>query len=99
MSARLILAVLGGVLLLAPVVELTSTAAVAQSAVVVKVGGSKSIPVSDVSRVSVTNPEVADIRVEGGKQVKITGRAPGSTTVVVWLQDGQKVSWSVTVTP
>ncbi|MGA9520154.1 MAG: pilus assembly protein N-terminal domain-containing protein [Myxococcaceae bacterium] len=101
MSARLILAVLGGVLLLAPVVELTSTEAFAQGpvAVTVKVGGSKTISVSDVARIAVANPDVADIRVDGGKHVKITGRAPGSTTVLVWMQDGQKVTWSVTVTP
>jgi pilus assembly protein CpaC len=103
MSARFMTAVLAGVLLLAPMADAAASETVAQAPaqapVAVKVGGSKMIPVSDVSRVAVANPDVADIRVDDGKRLQITGRAPGSTTVVVWKQDGQKVTWTVTVTP
>ncbi len=101
MSARLTLAVLGGALLFAPAVSVAAGEPSGESAVAVllKVGGSQTIPVSDVSRVAVSNPDVADIRVDEGKRVHVTGRAPGNTTVLVWKQNGQKRVWSVTVTP
>ena len=61
-----------------------------------KVGGRRSVSVQNVTRVAVGDPEIADIRVAGG-EVEITGRAPGTTQLLVWRGDGSKQSYAITV--
>jgi pilus assembly protein CpaC len=63
-----------------------------------QVGGRTAITVPNVARVAVGDPDVADIRVGQGGEVEITGRAPGSTQLLVWKQDGQRVNFQITVT-
>lgn len=66
-------------------------------AVQVKVGGKTAVTVANISRVAVGDPEVADIRVARAGEVEITGRASGTTQMHVWKADGQKVTFTVTV--
>ena len=86
------------VLGLVPLVAVAQADAPAQQGapVTLKVGGRQHLSVPNVTRVAVSDPDVADIRVDGGK-VELTGRAAGATQVQVWKQDGGRVSFQVTV--
>ena len=90
-----LLAIAFGLLPLVAVAQ--ADGAAPQSAPVnLKVGSRQVLAVANVTRVAVSDPDVADIRVDGGK-VELTGRAAGATQVQVWKQDGARVSFQVTV--
>ena len=102
MSSRLgRIALIVAVLAAPAVVFAQQPRGVAQAAVnttvTVKVGAKKTLGVPDIARVAVSDPEIADIRVSGGGEVEVTGRAAGTTHVHVWTHGGQKVSYEVAV--
>ncbi len=95
--AALVVALALSVLPLVAQAQAKTQADSAQTApVVLKVGGRQTLSVPNVTRVAVSDPDVADIRVDGGK-VEVTGRAAGATQVQVWRQDGARVSFQITV--
>lgn len=51
----------------------------------------------DVERVSIGNPETADINVVSSKEVLITGKSPGSTKIIVWTANGEKWTGDIVV--
>lgn len=53
---------------------------------------------ADIETVSVAAPEVAEVVVANLRTVMINGKAPGETSVVVWLSDGSRRSYDVNVT-
>ncbi|MFL5356767.1 pilus assembly protein N-terminal domain-containing protein [Archangium sp.] len=64
-----------------------------------KPGEKKELPVKDLTRVAVGDPEVADIAVDGkgGAVLHITGGKPGETTLLVWTKDGARKAYKLVV--
>ena len=60
------------------------------------VGIQKPLSISGVSKVSVADPSVADVKAVGG-QILVTGLAEGKTTLIIWKSSGQRISYLVTV--
>ncbi len=50
-----------------------------------------------ITRVSVANPEVADVVVIEEREVVINARGQGETDVLIWLQDGTRTHYRVAV--
>jgi len=50
-----------------------------------------------VRRVSIGKPEIADVTVVTPKQLMVTGKAPGSTTLIYWSEAGVPTSVDVSV--
>jgi len=50
-----------------------------------------------VRRVSIGKPEIADVTVVTPKQLMVTGKAPGSTTLIYWSEAGIPTSMDVNV--
>src|SRR5687767_2451789 len=50
-------------------------------------------------RVSVAQPEVADVTVAAPTQLVITGKAVGSTSLIVFNEKGDVQSYDIVVTP
>jgi pilus assembly protein CpaC len=50
-----------------------------------------------IRRVSIGKPEVADVTVVTPKQLLVTGKAPGSTTLIYWSEAGVPTSLDVNV--
>jgi pilus assembly protein CpaC len=50
-----------------------------------------------VRRVSIGKPEIADVTVVTPRQIMITGKAPGSTTLIYWSEAGVPTSVDVSV--
>ncbi len=48
------------------------------------------VPVSSLTRVSITDPEIADITNAQNDEVVLIGKAPGQTTLFVWDADGKR---------
>lgn len=51
------------------------------------------------SRVSVTQPEVADVLVVAPTQLLINGKGVGSTSMVVWPESGEIINYDLVVVP
>jgi pilus assembly protein CpaC len=88
------LAVLGGWLAV-----LAGGAAFAQESTTIAlgVGTQKVISAPGVTRMSIGDPGVAEVKALGGNQVLVTGNAEGKTTLLMWKGTGQRLSYLVTV--
>jgi pilus assembly protein CpaC len=53
-------------------------------------GGAKVIAIKSPERVAIGNPEVADVKQISQDELLLTGKALGSTTLIVWFSDGRK---------
>jgi pilus assembly protein CpaC len=53
-------------------------------------GGAKVIGVKSPDKVAIGNPEVADVKQISKDELLLTGKALGSTTLIVWQPDGRK---------
>lgn len=63
----------------------------------VTVGKSQVLSVgSEITKVSITNPDIADVAVVSKKDVLINGKKPGTTTLIVWTKNG-RLSYDVLV--
>jgi pilus assembly protein CpaC len=54
---------------------------------------------SDLIRVMITDPEIADAVPVGTREVVVNAITVGSTTLLIWGVDGTRVTYSVRVTP
>jgi pilus assembly protein CpaC len=52
-----------------------------------------------IQRVSVASPEVADAIVVNPHEVLINGRAPGSTSLIIWQEGGGRIFFNLVVRP
>ncbi len=56
----------------------------------VTVGKSQVLSVgNEITKVSITNPDIADVAVVSKKDVLINGKKPGTTTLIVWTKNGR----------
>lgn len=102
MTARRVAAwLLGAVLLAAPTAHAATPAPAREVAdtrtVSLKVGGKSELKESNVSRVAVSDPDVADIRVGPGDRIEVTGRSVGTTQLTVWKTDGSQMRYSIVI--
>jgi pilus assembly protein CpaC len=67
------------------------------STITLGVGTQKVITVPGLSRMSIGDPSVADVRSLGSNQILIIGQGEGKTTLIVWKGSGQRVSYLVSV--
>ena len=77
----------------------SSTQAVEGNTLAINVGKSKVVTFKEaVGKIEVIADKVADFRVLGGKNVLVTGVAPGQTQLIVWSEDGRSSEvYNVTV--
>ncbi len=61
------------------------------------VGHQKTFVVSDIRRVAIGDPKVADVSVIDGKEILLTGVAPGRTSLLIWRGRDVHVSYVVSV--
>jgi len=81
-------------------VLLWSSAAIAaeeSSTVNLGLGTTKVISVPGVNRVAVGDGSIVDVKNVGSGQLLLNGAGEGKTTLVIWKNDGQRVSYLVTV--
>lgn len=88
-------------LLLLMVLTIGLAARAAQPATAVQLVSGKSSVVglaSDALRVSVGNPDVADVMLLNPREIYLLGKKPGTTNVMVWTQDGNTTVMDASVT-
>ena len=87
--------------LVAPLVLVASLASRAQSeggTLSLGVGQQKVIQVSNVARVAIGEPDVADVKqVGGGNELLITGVGEGRTSLLVWQSNDRRISYVIVV--
>ncbi len=52
-----------------------------------------------IKRVAAANESVVEFVVIGPRELLVNGKAPGETSIVVWLEDGSRVMYDLTVRP
>ncbi len=63
----------------------------AQDALTVSVGRSQVVTLShDITKVSITDPSIADVAVLSKREVLVNGKHPGTTSFIVWTAGGRK---------
>jgi pilus assembly protein CpaC len=63
----------------------------AQDALAVAVGRSQVVSVShDITKVAITDPHIADVAVLSKREVLVNGKAPGTTSFIVWTSSGRR---------
>ena len=67
--------------------------------IVLPTGNSTVVTVAaTMARISIGDPDVADVAPVSRTEIVVTGKAPGSTTLLVWDQGGTRTSYTVRVT-
>jgi pilus assembly protein CpaC len=61
-------------------------------------GGAKVVSVHAPERVAIGNPDVADVKQISDEELLLTGKTAGSTTLIVWFENGRKDISTVIVT-
>jgi pilus assembly protein CpaC len=74
-----------------------SAPAAAQEIITIGVGQQKIIQIPNLERVAVGDPEIADVKVVGRSELLVLGVAEGRTTLLVWKDNGQRVSYTISV--
>lgn len=54
---------------------------------------------SGITRISIANPKIADVRVLDKTTINVLGLAPGSTGFSIWTEDGMRQDFDITVSP
>src|SRR5437763_1723303 len=61
------------------------------------VGTQKVITVPGIQRVAIGDSAIADVKTIGNNQLLVIGQGEGKTTLLIWKQSGQRVSYLITV--
>jgi len=99
---RFALLLVSGLLLLAPCLARDASAGITSGGPLLKmeviVGKSQVIGFTEnIMRVSVTDPAIADVMVASPKQLLINGKAPGTTSLVVWDSEERPTFYNLVV--
>ena len=78
-----------GLLVMAAILGMTGQA-LAATTLSVAVNGSRYMEASGITRLAVGNPEIADVRLLSGNDFLLVGKKPGSTTLLVWSDNGRE---------
>jgi len=62
------------------------------------VGQQSVLAVSNLKKVAIGDPTVADVKVVNRKQILVLGRGQGSTNMTIWKKDGTRSTYDVHVT-
>lgn len=63
----------------------------------IKRGETKVFVFTEISRVAVGDPEIADIETEGTNKLRVKGVSEGKTTLLVWTTDKARRSYLIDV--
>src|SRR3954468_13432180 len=63
----------------------------------VKRGETKVVAFSEITRVAVGDPEIADVEVDGSNKLRVKGVSEGKTTLLVWTKDKARHSYLIDV--
>jgi Flp pilus assembly secretin CpaC len=63
----------------------------------VGIGHQKGFALSDVKRIAVGDPKVADAMLVGGREILVTGIASGRTSLIIWRTNDTRVSYVLKV--
>ena len=69
----------------------------AQPPLTLKAGESQVLDLPDIAKIAVGNPDVADIKPVGEKEVLVVGMAEGKTSIHIWKTNNDLLTWEVTV--
>lgn len=69
----------------------------AQTKVPLFVGEQRALAVTDVSRIALGDPEIAEVRVEKSGELVMTGRSEGATSLIVWPKKGERQEYELSV--
>ncbi|MBS2031561.1 MAG: pilus assembly protein N-terminal domain-containing protein [Deltaproteobacteria bacterium] len=61
------------------------------------VGSQKVISVSNVAKIAVGDPNVADVKPVGSNQILVVGMAEGRTTLIIFRTSGQRLTYLISV--
>ncbi len=64
----------------------------ASSVIFLEPGEIQSVPVDEIQRVAIGNPDVADVSVVSANEIFLQAKAVGSTNLILWDRKGQRVS-------
>jgi pilus assembly protein CpaC len=63
----------------------------AQDSLIVAAGRSQAVSLAhDITKVSITDPRIADVAVLSRREVLVNGKAPGTTSFIVWTSGGRR---------
>src|SRR5215217_2056402 len=77
---------------------LVGTSAAAEERIELKAGEQRVLDLQDLTRVALGDPETADVKTLGKGKLEVTGKAAGTTTLLVWKRNGERLAYSVVVT-
>ena len=60
-------------------------------------GSPHELEVPGVLRVAVGSPDVVDVHLVDERKVKVEPLGPGTTTLLLWMRDGTRLTYTVTV--
>ncbi len=60
-------------------------------------GSSRVVTVPGIAKVAIGDPQIADVKAISTSQVLVNGRQDGRTTLMIWKDNGQRVTYTVVV--
>jgi pilus assembly protein CpaC len=67
------------------------------STIALGVGTQKVVTIPGITRIALGDPSIAEVKTIGNNQVLIIGQAEGKTTLLIWKNSGQRVSYLIAV--
>ena len=67
------------------------------SELLVRAGEEKVLQLVGIKRITIGDPEIADVKLNGDSELLIQGNSDGRTSLLVWRQDGSRVEYIVRV--
>jgi Flp pilus assembly secretin CpaC len=62
-------------------------------------GARYEIPVPELTRVAVGNPDIVEVKVVGEETLRVEPVSAGTTPMLVWTRDGSRRVYTVSVRP
>ena len=84
-----------GITLLA--LALVGTPVLAEERIEINVGASRLLTLGEMTRLALGDPRLAEVRTVGANQVEVTGKAPGTTKLLVWVRSGERREYTLEV--
>src|SRR5208282_2431639 len=60
-------------------------------------GSSRVVTVPGISKVAIGDGAIADVKAISSSQVLVNGRQDGRTTLMIWKENGQRITYTVVV--
>ncbi|NVJ25837.1 MULTISPECIES: pilus assembly protein N-terminal domain-containing protein [Myxococcus] len=77
---------------------LVGTSAAAEERIELKAGEQRVLDMEGLSRLALGDPETAEVKTLGKGKIEVTGKVAGTTTMLVWKRNGERLAYTVVVT-